>query len=175
MSGDSWMYPYQRTPMGNPYISHIVGIYGLQSPKIPREHNKYHGYTVRGTSNCPLNMSSIHNSECLCFYGYQLFGDNAQSPETQCLPVIFRWGKTGILCCSSLIWSNYSDLTRPHPKRQLRKGNPLISGKSRMVKYYNLPRLMLLYPWTCLRTAMAGPILVVPRQKEIHREMICIV
>ncbi len=20
-SGDSWMYPYQRTPMGNPYIS----------------------------------------------------------------------------------------------------------------------------------------------------------
>ena len=31
---------------------------------------------------------------------------------------------------------------------------------------------MLLYPWTCLHTAMAGPILVVPRQKEIHREMI---
>ena len=22
-SGDSWMYPYQRTPMGNPYISPI--------------------------------------------------------------------------------------------------------------------------------------------------------
>ncbi len=28
-SGDSRMYPYQRTPMGNPYISPIVGIYGL--------------------------------------------------------------------------------------------------------------------------------------------------
>ena len=30
-SGDSGMYPYQRTPMGNPYISpiYIVGIYGL--------------------------------------------------------------------------------------------------------------------------------------------------
>ena len=31
-SGDSWMYPYQRTPMGNPYISpiypYIVGMYG---------------------------------------------------------------------------------------------------------------------------------------------------
>ena len=31
-SGDSWMYPYQRTPMGNPYINlykaYIVGIYG---------------------------------------------------------------------------------------------------------------------------------------------------
>ena len=24
------------------------------SPRIPREHNKYHGYTVRGTPNCPL-------------------------------------------------------------------------------------------------------------------------
>ena len=45
------MYPYQRTPMGNPYI---VGIYGLWSPRIPKEHNKYHGYTVRGTPNCPL-------------------------------------------------------------------------------------------------------------------------
>ena len=23
-SGDSWMYPYQRTPMGNPYISPVT-------------------------------------------------------------------------------------------------------------------------------------------------------
>ena len=57
-SGDSWMYPYQRTPMGNPYISpiypYIVGVYGLLSPTIPREHNKHHGYTVRGTPHCPL-------------------------------------------------------------------------------------------------------------------------
>ncbi len=35
------------------------------------------------------------------------------------------------------IWSNYSDLTRPHPK-WFSNGNPL-SGKSRLVKYYNLP------------------------------------
>ena len=31
-SGDSWMYPYQQTCMGKPYVSpiyHIVGIYGL--------------------------------------------------------------------------------------------------------------------------------------------------
>ena len=37
-SGDSWMYPYQRTPMGNPYISpiypYIVGVYGF-FPKNP--------------------------------------------------------------------------------------------------------------------------------------------
>ena len=27
---------------------------GKLSPRIPREHNKYHGYTVRGTPHCPL-------------------------------------------------------------------------------------------------------------------------
>ena len=36
-SGDSWMYPYQG------YKPYIVGIYGLSS-RIPRKHNKYHGY-----------------------------------------------------------------------------------------------------------------------------------
>ena len=41
-----------------------------------------------------------------------------------------------------LLWSNYSDLTRPHPKWWFSKGNPLISGKSRLVKYYNLARLL---------------------------------
>ena len=38
------------------------------------------------------------------------------------------------------IWSNYSDLTRTHPKWWFSKGNPLNSGKSRLVKYYNLAR-----------------------------------
>ena len=38
------------------------------------------------------------------------------------------------------IWSNYSDLTRPHPKWWFSKGIPLISRKSRLVKYYNLAR-----------------------------------
>ena len=42
----------------------------------------------------------------------------------------------------SIIWSNYSDLTRPHPKWWLSKGNPLISGKPRLVKYYTLARIM---------------------------------
>ena len=41
-----------------------------------------------------------------------------------------------------LFWSNYSDLTRPHPKWWFSKGNPLISGTSRLVKYYNLARLL---------------------------------
>ncbi len=39
-----------------------------------------------------------------------------------------------------VVWSNYSDVTRPHPKWWFSKGNPLISGKSRLVKYYNLAR-----------------------------------
>ena len=37
---------------------------------------------------------------------------------------------------AAFVWSNYSDLTRPHPKWWFSKGNPLISGKSRLVKYY---------------------------------------
>ena len=41
-----------------------------------------------------------------------------------------------------IILANYSDLTRPHPKWWFSKGNPLISGKSRLVKYYNLARIM---------------------------------
>ena len=38
-----------------------------------------------------------------------------------------------------LFWSNYSNLTRPiYPKWWFSKGNPLISGKSRLVKYYSI-------------------------------------
>ena len=39
-------------------------------------------------------------------------------------------------CC----WSNYSDLTRPHPKWWFSKGSPVISGRSRLVKYDILAR-----------------------------------
>ncbi len=42
-----------------------------------------------------------------------------------------------------LVWSNYSDLTRPHSKWWFSKGNSLISRKSRLVKYYNLARLVI--------------------------------
>ena len=60
------------------------------------------------------------------------------------------------------IWSNYSDLTRPHPKWWFSKGNPLISGKSRLVKYYNLARSMVKYMYqviqavTCLSSIVGG-------------------
>ena len=47
------------------YKPYIVGIHGLQSPRIPREHNKYHGYTVRSTSNCPLTISIFISSSSL--------------------------------------------------------------------------------------------------------------
>ena len=40
------------------------------------------------------------------------------------------------------VWSNYSNLTRPHPKWWFSMGNPLISGKPRLVKYNNLARMM---------------------------------
>ena len=32
---------------------------GKLSPRIPREHNKYHGYTVRGTPHCPLIHAAL--------------------------------------------------------------------------------------------------------------------
>ena len=32
-SGDSWMYPYQRTPMGNPYISPIYWVFMGYNPQ----------------------------------------------------------------------------------------------------------------------------------------------
>ena len=48
-------------------------------------------------------------------------------------------GKSLCVFCGTLVWSdvwsNYSDLTRPHPKWWFSKGNPLVSGNSRLVKY----------------------------------------
>ena len=43
--------------MGNPYVSPISRgyLWVFSSPRIPREHNKYHGYTVGCTPNCPLS------------------------------------------------------------------------------------------------------------------------
>ena len=33
--------------------------WAFSSPRIPREHNRYHGYTARGTPNCPLTTSEL--------------------------------------------------------------------------------------------------------------------
>ena len=52
-----------------------------------------------------------------------------------CLLSLFFW-------LVSWIWSSYSDLTRPHTKWRFSKGIPLISGKPRLVNYYNLARWM---------------------------------
>ena len=48
-------------------------------------------------------------------------------------------------------WSNYSDLTRVFtPNGGDCTGNPFISGKPRLVKYYNLARWCI---WTCEKRA----------------------
>ena len=65
ISGDSWMYPYQRTSMGNPYISPILRGYklGEQNPQEshPRTPAKYHGahtYVKCTRMSCvPLRIS----------------------------------------------------------------------------------------------------------------------
>ena len=53
------MYPDPNVPRHGKslYKAYIVGIYGQVTPRIPREHNKYHGYTVRGTPHCPLKTT----------------------------------------------------------------------------------------------------------------------
>ena len=57
-SGDSWMYPYQRTPMGNPYMSSILrGYLWVIIPNPQRTPAKYHGYTgAPKPPNCPLTL-----------------------------------------------------------------------------------------------------------------------
>ena len=57
------------------------------------------------------------------------------------------------------IWPIYNDLSRGHPKWWFSKGNPLISGKSRLVKYNNLARWDEFFPLvlpdsTLLRSCM---------------------
>ena len=48
ISEDSWMYPDPNVPLWEIPISHGY-LWVKRSPQIPREHNRYHGYTVRGT------------------------------------------------------------------------------------------------------------------------------
>ena len=44
--------PLSEIPKKKPYITWVF--MGKLSPRIPREHNRSHGYTVRGTPNGPL-------------------------------------------------------------------------------------------------------------------------
>ena len=66
-------------------------------------------------------------SSVICWW---LLGGAVSTTMPPVVAVLFRY----------ISWSNYSDLTRPHPKWWFRKGNPLISGKSGLVKYYNSTR-----------------------------------
>ena len=93
------------------------------------------GNTTTTSTPCPKFQSLTHPL-CVFFVAYDV---------TQ-----FRWlstafkndpnssNKRSSLRYSS--WSNYSDLTRPRPIFfcKLRKGSPLISGKSRLVNYCHL-------------------------------------
>ena len=46
---------YGKSLLESPIDSSWVFMF-FSSPRILREHNKYHGYTVRGTPNCPLTF-----------------------------------------------------------------------------------------------------------------------
>ncbi len=50
-------YPHGKS-LYTPYITWVfMGYFIPKNPKV--EHNKYHGYIVRGTPNCPLIMYGI--------------------------------------------------------------------------------------------------------------------
>jgi len=72
---------------------------------------------------------------------------SSDCPTPGCWQCILFWGIMLPRQCERTIegniysGSNYSNLTRPHPKWWFSKGDPLISGKSRLVTYYNLDRL----------------------------------
>ena len=55
-SGDSWMYPYQRTPMGNPYIKpYITWVFMDCNPQESLENATNTMSTLLGKPpNCPL-------------------------------------------------------------------------------------------------------------------------
>ena len=61
-SGDSWMYPYQRTPMGNPYISPIYPYNTWVFMGYPQESLYFRPISTMGTLGsgytrpCPLRF-----------------------------------------------------------------------------------------------------------------------
>ena len=65
------MYPDPNVPrhgksLYKPYITWVF--MGKLSPRIPRESNKYHGYIVRGTPNCPLKkIGETLNHQGTCY------------------------------------------------------------------------------------------------------------
>ena len=72
-----------------------------------------------------------------------LRGDSDSSWPTRITnpPQIYKGLMAGLIFRDKQVWSKYSDLTRPiSPKWWFSKGHPLISGKTRLVKYYNLAR-----------------------------------
>ena len=71
------MYPYQRTPMGNPYISPIWWVFMGYNPHESLENTNYHGYTVRGTPNCPLHID-LGN----IWYRYSVFTNSPAGNKT---------------------------------------------------------------------------------------------
>ena len=137
----------KRNPQGSP-------VYPLKNPIIIGLHSKYHWFwdaaqTVSGwslTHTQPLAIGFWKN-----LYENATRWTNEQTCKSNWIYTtliyikIYNWSSKLTDPQNQLIfqstWSNYSDVTRPHLKRWLRQGNPLISGKSRWVKYYNLARI----------------------------------
>ena len=95
------MYPYQRTP------------------RIPREHNKYHGYTLRGTPNCPLIFVVLYFQNVVDMRAwYKVMWEETLHDHTehqQCLVLLMEWiRKKHETCCFKIV--DCCDFGQVHPR-----------------------------------------------------------
>ena len=146
------------------WFNHQLESTTVDASEIPNNHlgciktwNKIMGETWIHTTYNGLDCSINWMFFCFTFFSNGLFvpqlfqgEEQARQPQLR-LTVGIRgsqrvgpcWIPTGGFQGANInksFWSNYSDLKRPHPKWWFSKGNPLISGKPRLVKYYNLAR-----------------------------------
>ena len=128
---------------------HVVMTPGMGSIWYPSSHN--HGSVENG---CISNIRFL-SFRVIFVLNHDYGSSLACAQDTgvmwvehqQCRPSL--WDQSKFQCNVRSIYlfgQNYSDFTRPHPKWWLSKGNPLISGKSTLVKYYDLARYMCKIP-----------------------------
>ncbi len=99
-SRDNEVYPDPNVPrhgksLYKPYSSWVF--MGKLSPRIPREHNKYQGYTVRGTPHCPLSESSLCWIRSVWLTAFSHDKDHACKTRPSC-------SFTMLSICSGICW-----------------------------------------------------------------------
>ena len=97
---------------------------GYNPLRIPREHNKYHGYTVRGTPNWPMNVEA---ARCILNYTQSKIDTNWERYFTMFIqPRQFAaiWIYLGYLCkISRKVFQHFEKINLRHPKKNHEENN----------------------------------------------------